>query len=909
MLISHDLLPLQRHGTTISSILCKPVLKVLLFLLINITFLSSEAFSQKTTGSTDYDEEPVELWHRNIGSVTLNAVIAGTSVYIQPGDLFNLAKIRCDISEDKKIISGYFIEETRLYKIDYGKRVITYKDDNFPIAKDQIIETSTGTYLRCDAFEKVFNVKCTFDFSNLSIEVQAGEPLPAESEAAAAKNRSHMQHLDENFIPDRRLGLQRSLFSVGTLDYQGGGSLVQGSKGTSNYNVLFGGQILGGDFDGTMTLNQGDKVNWKNVPWQYRTAIENSSLISQIIIGKRATFSTLSLPDSMIGMQVTNAQTGYKTSFSNYTISDRTEPNWTVELYINDVLINYVKADQTGYYKFVIPLSYGSTNVVLKFHGPYGEVRVQTVQLRIPYTFLPPGHLEYTATGGTSLDHPNINNALGKFDTKIGISTFMTGGAGLLYQHDENGKAFYSPYGTSSLRVTSGILLGGEYYYGSGYRTSMNVSGPVGFSMDLEYDHPLGGDSVSFAGQSITDQRKIQLNTPLPYINGSLRLSAVDVPVNVDTGMVSLTAQTLISFFGASLDLSANYGLLRDRFKFHQNGSLATGSAGLTFTLLNGFMVHSSLNVNYTALSVTDMQIMMSKALGSFATFSVTGGYSFVTHDKQLQCDIRMNLPFAQIGASGSGGTGQPYQGTGTIQGSLGFDPNTTSLVPSNRPEVRRGGIVLEPFLDLNNDGKREPNEPLVKHFGFEQAPGKVVEESDGMLRVMDMEPYRKYILKTSCNDIENIAWVPKFSSFEITPPANGYTLVEVPITVAGQIEGYVYLKGVGKDEPQGGARIKIRHRDIDDSSEVVVKEDLLSYSNGEFYYIGIPPGKYRAYIDPKQLSLLHYSSDPPYRDFELSNKEEGDSVEGLNFTLKGGALAPVPAPLDPNNISTRGLK
>jgi hypothetical protein len=888
-----------RHSTYISFTESKRRLKVLLFVLFLLLLISADAFAQKTTGVADYDEEPVELWHKNIGSMTINAVLAGTTAYIQPTDIFNLARVRTDISADKKIISGYFIEETRIYKIDLENRMITYKDDKYPIGKDQIIETVSGIYLRCDIFEKVFNLKCTFNFSELSIELQAGEPLPAESEAAAAKNREHLQQLGDNFIPDRRIPLSRSIFSVGTLDYQGGVTYSQSTKlNPPQYGAIFGGQLLGGDFDGTLTMSQNQKLDWKTIPVQWRTGIENSDLISQIIIGKRATFSNLSLPDSMVGMQISNAQTGYKSSFSNYTISDRTEPNWTVELYINDVLINYVKADQTGYYKFVIPLSYGSTNVLLKFHGPYGEVRTQIVQLRIPYTFLPPGHVEYTAMAGTTLSHPSLQNSLGKLDLKLGISTFMTGGGGLLYQHDEFGKAYYSPYGTTSIRMTSGILVGAEYYHGTGYRTSMNITGPVGLSMDAEYDQALTG-GLGIPGQTISNQRKIQLNAPLPFLPGSIRLSAVDVPENADTGIVAFSAQTLVSFFGASLDLSANYGLLRSKFKFYQNGTEATGSAGLSLSFFDGFMVHPSANLDYSTRKVTDMQVMISKALGSLASFSMTGGYSFVTHSRQIQADVRMNLPYAQIGASGSGGTGQPYQGSGTIQGSLGFDPHTTSFVPTNHPVVRRGGILVEPFLDLNNDGIRQDNEPIVKHFGFEQDPGKVIVGNDGTLRVMDMEPYRKYIVKTTTADVENIAWVPKFSSFEITPPANGYALVEIPVTVAGQIEGYIYETGYkpGEERALGGARIKIQHRDTADSSEIVFKEDLLSYSNGEFYYMGIAPGKYRAYVDPKQLALLHYISVPAYIDFEILNKEEGDSREGLNFTLKGGPSSPATPP------------
>ncbi|MFI5264973.1 MAG: carboxypeptidase-like regulatory domain-containing protein, partial [Candidatus Kapaibacterium sp.] len=114
---------------------------------------------------------------------------------------------------------------------------------------------------------------------------------------------------------------------------------------------------------------------------------------------------------------------------------------------------------------------------------------------------------------------------------------------------------------------------------------------------------------------------------------------------------------------------------------------------------------------------------------------------------------------------------------------------------------------------------------------------------------------------------------------------------VEISPTIAGQIEGYIYFKGTVKDEVIGGARIKIRHLESDNTTEVQLTDDLLSYSNGWFYFMGLSPGKYRAYIDPMQLELLHYVSSPAYIDFEI--KEEGDAAEGLNFTLKASTSIP----------------
>jgi hypothetical protein len=278
----------------------------------------------------------------------------------------------------------------------------------------------------------------------------------------------------------------------------------------------------------------------------------------------------------------------------------------------------------------------------------------------------------------------------------------------------------------------------------------------------------------------------------------------------------------------------------------------------------------------------------------------VTGTHNFdAKNDFSLSGDIHLNLPFAQFGFSGSNNNYLPVQMNSTFQGSVAVDPFVPIVNFSANQQVRHGGLEVIPYLDTNNNGHYDASEPKVPHLTFEQSGGSVTENSDGTLTVVGMEPYKVSNFKLSANNVENISWVPKFQSFSVVPPANGFAVVEIPLSIAGQIEGYVNIQrpGEAKEDALGGARIVIRHNDAADTSILKLTEDLLTYSTGEFYYLGIQPGKYRAYIDPKQLALLHYSCNPPYIDFEVRSKEEGDVIEGLNFVTKPEPVSEDPGP------------
>jgi hypothetical protein len=853
-------------------------------------------------------EIDVDLWHAVIGSTTITGLLVGNKIYLQPLDVFTFIKVRADAATDGTSLSGYYIDEARKYFINNVDRTILYQEKTTKLAPDEYIVRSTGGYLRADIFEKIFNLKCIFDFRGLSVELKSGEPLPAESESKYAASRKNIygQTIEEK--PDITFGLHRSLISLGVLDYQGAATATQGerfSQNPSQYSLFGGGQFLGGDMDATLQGESQQRIDWKAVPWQWRYSVQNSSVIRQLLIGRQdPLFTTMQLADSMVGFQISNVNTSYKTSFSNYTISDHTEPDWTVELYINDALVNYTKADQTGYYKFDIPLSYGTTNIKLKFYGPYGEVRTNVVQLRIPYTFLPPGHLEYTLTGGTAIAHPGIQNSVSQLDTKLGISTAMTIGGGLRYLQTPtmSGTADYTPYASGSFRVSGGVRLSGEYYQNSGYRGTMSVTGPIGLSLEAEYDKavlaPGAADSTQQATSAsdpfyVINQRKLTLSAPLPFQAGSLRMTAQDLPVNTDTGNLALTTETLLNFFGTSINLSANYNFLRDRYKLHVNGD-GTGEAGLSLMLFSGIVARPSTSLDYTTRKFQLVQLGLTKSFGDWGNLSFTGTHSFSPASNSVQLSFRTSLPFAQVGVSGGGGSGQPATGSTTVQGSIGYDGGV-GLYGGNRPEVRRGGVEVVPFIDQNDNGKWDPGEPLVPHFGLERAPGKVISSDSGILRIMDLEPYNHYFIKTSTADLDNISLLPKFTSFEITPPANGFARIDIPLASAGQIEGYVTSIKNGKPEGLGGARLKVRHWGGNgDTAEVKLTDDLLSYSNGEFYYMGITPGTYRIAIDPDQLRILHATCNPPFIDFVVKSKEDGDVINGLNFTFEHVTVNPV---------------
>jgi hypothetical protein len=64
-------------------------------------------------------------------------------------------------------------------------------------------------------------------------------------------------------------------------------------------------------------------------------------------------------------------------------------------------------------------------------------------------------------------------------------------------------------------------------------------------------------------------------------------------------------------------------------------------------------------------------------------------------------------------------------------------------------------------------------------------------------------------------------------------------------------------------------------------------RKDIRVFADGSFYEMGVPPGKYIAYVDSAQVGVLGASCDPPIRLFDVRITAEGDYIEGMKFLLK----------------------
>jgi hypothetical protein len=241
-----------------------------------------------------------------------------------------------------------------------------------------------------------------------------------------------------------------------------------------------------------------------------------------------------------------------------------------------------------------------------------------------------------------------------------------------------------------------------------------------------------------------------------------------------------------------------------------------------------------------------------------------------------MQIGFTYELPFSRVGIFSSTNKNQTSFSQ-SASGSLTFDPGAGYLKFNNTPDLGRGDLKFEPFLDLNDNQKRDKNEPLVEGLAIRSIGGGIREKTkEGTILFSGLEPYimHHFILNTS--NLNRIAWRVENETYNISVNPNQLKLIEIPVSVVGEVSGFIY----DSEEGIGGIQINI----FDEKEELVVS--ILSQSDGYFSYLGLKSGNYSAQPDSSQLKSLDLAEIAPIS-FNLKNGQDGDIFDNLEFVLK----------------------
>lgn len=877
------------------------LLKSLYLLLLLITLPATEGMAQATISEDErspliaYDDIPIRVVVEGYKMFYIDAIF-GTNklLYVNIEDLFNTLNISCIVAKNGNNLTGFVETESNTYSIDLDTKQIIIGNKTIN-CKDGLIKESGALYMESSLFAEAFGITLTFNYRALTIMLKSNFELPIFKQLRIDKMRANVSKIKGEVIADTLIKRDYHLLKLGTIDWAA--ASYQTWNGPSNHllSLGVGAELLGGEADASVNYYSQYKFDNRQVNYLWRWIDNDKSFIRQAQVGKisNQTISFINAP--VVGATVRNTPTTIRKASGYYTINEFTEPNWSVELYINNVMVDYTKSDASGLYTFKVPIVYGYTTLKLKFYGPLGEERTDERTMNLPYSIMPAGEFEYGLSGGVLED--TLSSRFGKAEFNYGVNRILTVGGGLEYLSSIE-KSPYIPYAKITLQPFSKLTINGEYAHGVRARGLLNYYFRRDALLEIDYARYVAGQQATFF--NAPEERKVKLSIPLKMkklagfarfdytqlVYKSFNYNQGNVMVSAYYQQFSANSTSMLNWIG---DLSA----------------YATTDLALSYRNKTGYTLRPSAQYNISDEKLINYKLAIEKYFPK-GNFAVSYERNVLYNENFINVNFKYDLPFARTNLSASR-SGSKTITSESLQGSLAFGGGHGYVYGSNNPSVSKGGLKLYPFLDLNNNGIFDPGEHMVKITNVSIMGGKVLfNEKDSIVRIPDLNAFTNYLVEFQDNDLENISWRFKKKVYQVLIDPNQFKRINIPVIAVGEVSGMAYLN---KDNILKGQRrilVKFYKRNSDplmaktlsqadafSSSNVVTQ--TLSEGDGYIYYIGLEPGEYYARVDPEQLNNLKMVSLPDVIPITIASSVNGDVVSGLDFILTPmGDVAPL---------------
>lgn len=807
------------------------------------------------------------------GSTTLPSVLVDNDVYLPVFDLFQFLRIRTLVSVSGDTLTGFFLSESVPYTIDFSEGRVQLDGRTFALERGDYIKTEMAVFLRRSAFARIFGLECSFDFRALLVDVRSRLELPLVRELQRERIRKSARRIGGVRSSDRQLRAGHTLFRPGVLDW-GLSSRSATQRRTDWTAALAGGVgLFGGDAEINGVLRSDETPGIRNLFWQWRHVDNTHPLLRQFTVGRFGAVDAAGRPSTMTGFSLSNTPTTLRRAFGTYIVDGNTGAEWTVELYQNKMILDVAKADANGYYRFEVPLSYGTTTITLKFFGPWGEERTEERAINIPFTFLPQGEVEYTITGGL-LDAERDTYA-GTARVNIGTGRYLTFGAGTDY-HIAHSETRFTPSFGASFRPVSEVLFRADYAHDLHTTALLSWTLPGRSALSIDWTHHAGNGRTG-TGQS-GELRRFMISTPVssPLLQGNIRALFRQ---ELTAGRTTYGAEAGLS--GSVLGVRSNLAVLGDHLESSTRGISAT--LALAFELPYAVTLRPQVDMDIARGAVTAVRSGVERALGGAGWITASAGKDIRGNSWSGQLSLRYELPFAQTAFSVLR-EGARSTATTSARGSVAVDADHADAVADARSWLRRGGITVEAYLDVDGDGIRDANERSLRGIHVQSDGGRIQHAgADSLTRIVDLEAYRSYRIEVSPITFENVSWQIKDLSYDVDVLPNQFVTLAVPVFVAGEVSGRIIPDSTLQRRSLGGYTVRFLDSTGIEAARVLTEKD------GSYYFLGLAPGTYTVELDPSQLERLHLRGTSA--SFVVAVSEDGAIVEHADVTLRREAV------------------
>lgn len=809
------------------------------------------------------------------------------SLIVPLTDMMAALDFPIEVDPENGRAEGWFIDENRLFSLDLAASQAVIAGEVIPLNPSFIEQLPDDIYVDVRTLAEWFPISFEFNLSSLTLKLTSLEPLPLELKLARDQQRERIlsqQRNNRKKLPEIDVPYEWVTWPVSdtTIEFIVS-SNDSGTEITRNFSTLATADLLKLNADLFVSGTQDDQIGVARLKLG-RQDLDGGLLgkldATQFAVGDifSPQIKHMTRSKGGRGFEVSNAPIDDQNEFDRITLQGDLQLGWEVELYRNEVLLDFRQSQTDGRYIFEdVPLLFGVNVIKLVFYGPQGQRREEIRQLRVGADQVKPGSHQY----GVSFNEEDRLLLMGNDKTVADASFRGKGRFALQYKYGVN-KTFSVGTNLASIPFEGGHRI----YAGTNLVTSLGpVYGRADITKDIE-----GGWAGTLSAQ--TNLFGVNIIGEHTYLNDFLseEFNQESDPQESDSRLRldGVLRWDILPHIPYSFNINHQTFKSRDRSTQVQNRlSTAIGRASVSNTMtlnlsdpaetedtrsLNGTLqvggsigpVRTRGQASYTVSpEPTVNSVALSGDWKLNKKFNASAGVSRqLTSDGETSLSLGVNtdLDYVAAGVDTEVSEKGDYTGRLRLTYSWGKDAADGGLRLASKPTAERGTMTARVFLDLDGDGKYTPDvDEALEGVGFASGRNKLDAKTNekGLAFVTSLGTFKPVRFEIDIGSLEDPFWISDPEGVEVIlrPGVPGH--VDFPVVTAGEIDGIAYIRNEGISQPIRDVLIQLL-----DQNGNIVKETRSQYDG--FYLIDlIRPGTYTLRIGPEQLTRLKFSEVP----------------------------------------------
>ncbi len=728
-------------------------------------------------------------------------------------------------------------------------------------------------YVATEVLDRAFGVATSMDWTNLTVLVGRVSALPVIRRARRERRHELLTRPEPPPLPPLSTRPPESIADGAVFEW----SMTTPTDGTADDLTLvtgLGAKFYGGSVELRHQLRNARGPAASDLRLSWTRAWPHRDWIRQVGIGD---VRSSGLRAKLIrGLTVTNAPFIRSSEFDVEQVLGRLPAGWEVELYEGGRLRGYDEVDALGVFRLPIHLRYGQNPYELVLYGPTGEVIRERRTIRVPYSRIPAGELEYAVASGLCRYEPC--HGMFSADLRYGVTNWVTVQAGSDYFSRRATDDLWQPYAAVSAAPLTFLRLTGEAIHNGQLRAAIGVEPTTTFKMDLSHTVFDEEGRLYRAGAFERIRTEGSLFWQPQGVRSSFYFQLVGYHSSGPAGKRNFQRLSATARLGK---VRHSFGLRHD---FTRQGTLyadhRTGidwNTDFVYTGNRRWLRTASIRTGVSIDAgdgLSRLRAAIGRQIAKGARIDVAVGW---LRNGGVGLDIGFNTVISgpRLGTRNRFNTESGADGLMFVDGSVVVDPDTREVRLSDGRDLGRAGISGVVFLDENDNGVQDFGERGLS--GVPVRVGGWHEETDalGHFATWDLIPYEDSFVELDRLSFDDPRLVPLNSTIVVAPTPNSFQSIHVPVVVGAEISGYVMLDGVGV----AGVPVALHNLTIGRTIT------LVTFSDGGFYSVSIPPGEYDVTVPESVLDRLGAAATPVT--INVPSGQGDKRVEGLVVNIE----------------------